>query len=146
MTEVRHIRTSDEQEQAYAIRHEVFVVEQQVPASEEIDEHEPIAEHYLALADGKAIGTARWRITEKGVKLERFAVLKEWRKSGAGRALLRKMLEDIHATPSLEKVLCYLHAQVAASGFYAKEGFTAKGKPFDECGIQHYYMYRQPED
>ncbi len=57
----------------------VFVVEQEVDAAEEYDEFDDSSVHFLTKMDGSPVGTARWRFTANGVKLERFAVRKEAR-------------------------------------------------------------------
>ncbi|MCX6290837.1 MAG: GNAT family N-acetyltransferase [Bacteroidetes bacterium] len=121
---------------ASEIRRNVFVEEQRVSPDEEYDEHENESTHYLVYLDDKAIGTARWRKTEKGIKLERFAVLKEHRNSGAGSAVLTKVLSDV--IPLNEKI--YLHSQVAALNFYLKAGFVTEGDEFVEANIRHYKM------
>ena len=77
---------------AFSIRQKVFVVEQKVDAREEYDEHEEESLHYLLYKDETPIGTARWRHTDKGVKLERFAVLPDYRKDGAGSFLVNEVL------------------------------------------------------
>jgi GNAT superfamily N-acetyltransferase len=79
---------------AWDIRKVVFVVEQECP--EELEwEFEEESTHYLAFLNGKAVGTARWRVTEKGIKLERFAVLKEARGKGVGSSLVKYLLEEL---------------------------------------------------
>ena len=121
---------------AFEIRRKVFVVEQEVDEREEYDEFEPTSIHYLVHADGTPVGTARWRITENGIKLERFAVLKEYRNAKAGRTVLLKVLDDV--TPLGKKI--YLNAQVTAMNFYEREGFIAEGEMFMECNIKHFRM------
>ena len=75
-----HIATTQQElSHVRAIREKVFIVEQNVPEEVEIDEYEDSSNHVIALLDEKCIGTARWRNTEEGIKLERFAVLKEKR-------------------------------------------------------------------
>ena len=67
----------------FAIREEVFVVEQEVAAEEEFDEYEEESHHFVALDErDNPIGSARWRYTDKGIKLERFAAKKNWRGRG----------------------------------------------------------------
>jgi predicted GNAT family N-acyltransferase len=119
---------------AWAIRKEVFVGEQGVDEALEY-EFEEVCRHFLALAEQKPVGTARWRETDKGIKLERFAVLREYRGMGVGEGLLKAVLSDI---PIGQRV--YLHAQVAAADFYAKHGFKPIGLMFQEAGIDHYVM------
>jgi predicted GNAT family N-acyltransferase len=121
---------------AFAIRNTVFVEEQKVSREEEYDEHESVARHYLLFSDGIPAGTARMRSTEKGVKLERFAVLPRFRNKGAGAALVSRVLADALASGNT----IYLHAQVAAMNLYKRSGFTAEGELFYEAGIPHYKM------
>lgn len=121
---------------AFHIRRKVFVDEQQVNRTDEHDIYEPIAHHYLAFADEQPVGAARWRETENGIKLERFAVIKEFRNKGIGSLLLKKILRD---TSKLQKSI-YLHAQMNAVNFYKREGFKIVGDVFTEANIQHYKM------
>ena len=123
-------------ETIFKIREKVFVEEQQVDASEEFDSFESTSLHYLGTLNSIPAGTARWRITEKGIKLERFAVLPEFRNQGIGSAILTKVLSDVKNTG----VPLYLHAQITAIDFYSRHGFIKVGELFEECGIQHYKM------
>jgi predicted GNAT family N-acyltransferase len=128
---------------AFAIRREVFVVGQNVPAEDERDAHDVDgATHYLARAtDGTPCGAARWRKTEAGVKLERFAVLSDYRNQQVGAALLKQVLQDVDA--QFSGALVYLHAQLRAVRFYERHGFEKVGEMFEECAIQHYKMVRR---
>jgi predicted GNAT family N-acyltransferase len=136
------ITTPADQDLAYAIRMRVFVEEQKVPAEEEVDEYEPLARHFLEVRDGKAVGTARWRYTDKGIKLERFAVLGPCRGLGVGRALLEAVLADVTSNPDSEGKVIYLHAQLTAEPFYAASGFVQEGEVFYEAGIAHVRMVK----
>ena len=117
------------------IREKVFIVEQNVPEEVEIDEYENSSNHVIALLDEKYIGTARWRNTEDGVKLERFAVLKEKRGFGVGKKLVEFILKKIKDEPFV-----YLHAQDHVISFYAQFGFNPIGDHFYEGGISHQKM------
>lgn len=132
----KNIESEEEMKEAMAIRTKVFVEEQQVPPEMEYDEHESESTHYLATLQGTAIGTARWRHTSKGVKLERFAVLKPHRGKGVGKILVEQVLQDLEN----ESKTIYLHAQVQVIPFYEKLGFETKGDYFEEAGIQHKVM------
>lgn len=121
---------------AFTIRQKVFVEEQKVDAREEYDEHEEESLHYLLYKEETPIGTARWRQTDKGVKLERFAVLPEFRKEGAGSFLVNAVLNDVK--PLNKKI--YLHSQVAAMNLYKRAGFKEEGELFYEANIPHYRM------
>ena len=54
----------------YALRHEVFVVGQDVPVELERDEHDDGCDHAVALRDGRVVGTQELGATE-------FAVIRE---------------------------------------------------------------------
>ena len=126
---------------AFAIREKVFVDEQGVPFDAEYDEHDrhPATRHYLARRPaGPPAGAARWRETAHGIKLERFAVLPEFRNQQVGEALLRAVLADVQA--EFPAAAVYLHAQLRAVPFYARHGFQPVGELFEECDIQHYKM------
>lgn len=127
-------------QEVFHIRELVFVVEQEVDPAEEYDEFEDTSTHFLAKLDGKPVGTARWRFTKNGVKMERFAVLQESRAKGVGQALVAAVLADIQATPEAEGKSKYLHAQLTAMPLYARFGFEKVGDMFEECNIQHYKM------
>jgi predicted GNAT family N-acyltransferase len=79
---------------AFEIRRVVFVIEQDCPPELEY-ENEEICQHYLAYYNNVPAATARWRETEKGIKLERFAVLKEFRRKGIAIALVNRLLADV---------------------------------------------------
>lgn len=133
---VDKIKTREEKENAFRIRKHVFVIEQEVDASEEYDDDDEKSTHFIAYCDGVACGTARWRFKDKGIiKLERFAVEKEYRGKGIGAAIVKAVLEDI---PLADKVM--MHAQLHAIPFYEKNGFETYGPEFEEAGIRHYAM------
>ncbi len=140
MIKVLHIQDKNLLNKAFEIREQVFVEEQQVPKDLEYDEFEESARHFLAYSDEIACGTARWRFTEKGVKLERFAVLESHRKLGVGLALVKAVISDIQAHPNYEGQMLYLHAQITALPLYAKAGFEKVGEEFIEADIRHYKM------
>jgi predicted GNAT family N-acyltransferase len=130
-------------EKAFAIREEVFVVEQQVASDEEFDEFEDESQHFVALdSDDQPIGSARWRRTEKGIKLERFTVKKPLRGKGLGSAIVQAVLDDLKEKAEAGTFL-YMHAQLDAVPLYAKFNFKKKGDQFDECGIMHYLMWKK---
>ncbi len=136
--QIQLITTSDMLQKAFDIRREVFVIEQMVSETEEYDQ-EDVSTHFIALYDGLPVGTARYRTTPNGIKLERFAILKPFRSMGVGSAILQYMLQELSAFEGL----IYLHAQLTAMGLYSKFGFEAIGEQFEEAGIQHYKMTYQ---
>ena len=125
---------------ANTIRTNVFVVEQKVDQRLEFDEYENVARHYLVFYKGIPVATARWRETAEGVKLERYAVEKEYRNKGVASLILQETLKD---TLPLNKKI-YLNSQVVAIGFYKKFGFKSEGELFVEADIDHYKMVYRP--
>jgi len=118
------------------VRNEVFVLEQGVSECDEYDSFEGVATHYLIQKDGHNCGAARWRKTAKGIKLERFAVLEQYRGKEIGKHLVKEVLKDVIGF----NVTIYLHAQIQVVDFYQKLGFMKVGDLFEEAGIKHYVM------
>ena len=132
--------TDELKEKAFVLREEVFVVEQRVDKREEFDEYEMSSRHFVVLDDsGDAIGACRWRRTDYGIKMERFAVKATRRGMGIGQALVQAAIEDITTQEGTGQRL-YMHAQLSAIGLYKKFGFKKVGDMFEECQIQHYKM------
>ena len=132
---VRIVENAKEMEIVRDIRHRVFIVEQNVPQHVEVDQFEESSRYLLAALDGQFVGTARWRKTAKGTKLERFGVLQDKRTYGVGRALVEFMLEQVK-----NEAVVYLHAQDHVISFYIKFGFQPIGEHFYEGGISHHEM------
>ena len=125
---------------ARAIRHAVFVEEQGVPVELELDGLDDQCRHFLVrreLANGgeQAIATARARVTARGWKIERVAVVREQRGRSVGAALVRYMLGS-----APENQVVYIHAQQSAIGFWERVGFAVEGPEFFEAGIPHRRM------
>ena len=137
MIEIKKFRFKDENlmKEAHRIRYEVFVIGQNCP--EELEwEFEEESTHFLLIENDIPLASARHRKTEKGYKLERFAVLSEARKKGFGMLILKAILEDIKESNALK----YMHAQEQVIPFYEKVGFEKSGNVFEEAGIMHYKM------
>ena len=77
------------------------------------------------------VGLLDGRNTDKGIKLERFAVLTKYRSSGVGKRLVEEVLKDV--LPMKQKI--YLHAQIQTVDFYQKLSFEKDGEIFEEAGI-----------
>ncbi len=135
--EIRKFRFDDKKmmKRSNEIRKTVFINEQQVDPEIEY-EFEEEGNYYLLFVDDKAVATARWRETAKGIKLERFALLREFRNKGLGTILLNEVLEDVK---KLNKPI-YLHSQVKAINYYKRAGFKEVGIHFWEADIEHVKM------
>lgn len=142
--EVR-LATAGDLPTVYALRHEVFVVGQDVPAELERDEHDDGCDHAVALRDGRVVGTGRL-LSRSGDgraatgTVGRMAVEAGERGCGVGAAVLVR-LERRAVELGLAAV--QLHAQVHARRFYERAGYTAYGQTYLEAGIEHVSMRKQ---
>lgn len=137
MIYVQKATAPEDLQKAFTIRDNVFVHGQNVPARLE-HEHDDISHHFLATVDNIPVGAARWRKTEQGYKLERFAVLKEYRGKGIATAMINSVLSDLPQ----DATYIYLNAQIEAVPVYEKNGFIKIGEQFEEAGIQHFKMVK----
>jgi predicted GNAT family N-acyltransferase len=132
---VKFVENDWELKEAFSIRRTVFIEEQNVPEVIELDSFDKTAAHILAFDREKPIGTARWRTTGNGIKLERFAVLKEFRGMGIGKLLVQFIMEHLGSDKKI-----YLHAQESVVAFYEKFDFQVQGELFSEADIPHRLM------
>jgi predicted GNAT family N-acyltransferase len=137
--EVRPTRDADEVEHALQLRERVFCGEQGVDLEIERDEHDRDALHLVAVDDGRVVGTCRVLVDGQLAQIGRMVVEAELRGAGVGAALLRAGEQAARAAGA---GTVRLHAQVTARGFYARGGYTARGEPFVEDGIDHVTMER----
>ncbi len=125
--------TSDLMPAVYAVRHQVFVVEQAVPPALERDAFDAIAVHLVALRGDDVVGTLRIVVVGgRTAKIGRMAVLAAERKAGIGTRLMEHAA-DIARTMNVHDI--ELHAQLTAKPFYARLGYRAEGEVFEEAGI-----------
>ncbi len=149
MPAIRVAQSPGDLELVRAVRHEVFVVEQNVPEELEYDELDATSLHVLAVgADGTPLGTGRLihgaealALTgaEGRVLLGRLAVVKAARGTGLGAELVRAIEAAGRERGALE---LELHAQVQALGFYERLGYAAEGPVYPSAGIPHRTMTR----
>ena len=122
------------------IRQKVFVDEQNVKYEEEvIPQEEKEAKHFLIYYKETPVGTIRYRITgNREIKLERFAILKDYRNKGYGKEaflyLVNKLGEEFNPC------LVYFNAQYQLLDYYKKLGFIEEGETFYEANIKHIRM------
>ena len=126
---------------ASAIRTEVFVHEQAIPAEMEWDAADASCVHAVAYNRlGMPLATGRLLEHAPGVaKIGRMAVRQPLRGGGAGRAVLNALLQAARERGDREAVL---HAQLSAAGFYSRAGFNERGPRFEEAGIPHVEMVK----
>lgn len=143
MIRVKKVENDQELKEAFKIREVVFIDEQACPPEEEFDGFDDESIHFIAYIDGEPVGTCRYRKTRKGLKLERFAVVKAQRGSGVGKRLVQTTLGHIEKQNLAKGTLIYLHAQVSAMPLYARYGFQKVGEKFEEVGIEHFEMEKR---
>lgn len=123
-------------DKVYALRNEVFVIEQQVDPTIERDARDKEATHIVATMDNLVVGCARlfW---EDGAHVGRLAVAKEYRNKGVGRAICQYII-DLAKERNCHQV--WLNAQLVSYDFYLKIGFTPVGDVFYEANMAHVKM------
>jgi predicted GNAT family N-acyltransferase len=138
--EIKTVQYQDSMVAINQIRTKVFQEEQGVSAELEFDGLDASAIHFLAYVNGKAVGTARIReIDADAVKIERLAVLPDYRKQGLGKQLMRSALSTI---TQRGKCLVIVHAQAYIAQLYQQLGFAIVGEQFNEAGISHVKMVK----
>jgi predicted GNAT family N-acyltransferase len=118
-----------------AIREQVFMQEQHVPAELEWDGLDDACHHALALSsNGEAVGCGR--ITPDG-HIGRVAVLPEWRGKRIGSGILETLVDYARSQhyPMVE-----LNAQVQVIPLYEHFGFETVGEVFMDANIPHRRM------
>jgi predicted GNAT family N-acyltransferase len=132
------------------VRHDVFVVEQGVPAELEQDSQDAEADHLVAYLGDAAVGAGRLVVEPPGFAgtdpslgavghLGRLAVRHEARGSGLGASLVRAI--EARATERGIRVMA-LSSQTYAIPFYERLGYAAHGNEFDDAGLPHRWMTR----
>ena len=124
---------------AQAIRTEVFIEEQQIPAHMEWDDADADALHAVAFNRmGLPLATGRLLTHAPGVaRIGRMATRSMARGSQVGRAVLDALVAAARERGDSEVLL---NAQVRAQSFYAGAGFTPFGHVAEEAGIPHIEM------
>lgn len=138
MIAIHLARNREEIGEALKIREEVFIKGQNVSPELDRDGLDESAEHAILYLDSKPVGTARLRYLGNRIKLERFAVLEEFRGFGLGAKLMnfligqgkKKGVDEIH-----------MHAQHYLVNYYSKFGFRPRGEIFYEANIKHIEMF-----
>jgi predicted GNAT family N-acyltransferase len=122
---------------AAALRQQVFVVEQGVPAELELDEMDAQSLHAVACQDGVPVATGR--LLPDG-HIGRMAVRQDARGAGTGSLVLCALMDEARRRGDRDVVL---HAQLSAREFYARHGFEPEGEVFMDAGIEHIAMRRR---
>jgi len=125
-------------ERAWSIRKKVFIDEQNVPESIELDAFDEHSWHLLLIDEDIPIATGRLVINDDGNYLiGRVAVLKAYRGQGVGKKIMENLLRKAwsESAQSVE-----IHAQTHALTFYENLGFKVVGAEYMEAGMPHVTM------
>jgi predicted GNAT family N-acyltransferase len=133
------VENQKELEDAFSVRRTVFINEQNVPAEEELDHHEDEATHFVLYHEGSPIGAGRFRFVDGYGKVERICVLKEARKTGAGKRIMNG-IEEYALEEDIRKLK--LNSQTHAIPFYAGLGYEVVSEEFLDAGIPHKTMIK----
>ena len=124
----------------HRIRRQVFVVEQQLFADDDVDVHDTAAAtvHVLGFDDGVPAGTVRlFPVGDNIWKGDRLAVLPGHRHSGLGPPLVRFAVATAGA---LGGSLMVAQIQAGNVRFFQALGWTTMGAPADYLGRLHQQM------
>ena len=119
------------------VRKNVFADELGISESKLFDEYDETCDHFI-LFDGKnAVGSVRFMLYEKTIKLERMAILQEFRRKNYGKNVILQLREFYN---SLGYAQIFLDSIYSVRGFYKKCGFLEQGEIFRRVGIDHIRM------
>lgn len=140
---IKILNSKDELEQGFALRNEVFVLEQNVPKELEFDEIDKLNTtiHVGYFSNDELIGIARiLDIDKKVLHIGRVAIAKSHRGSGIGRELILGC-EEIATNIIKNPFSIELSAQLRAEKFYQNLGYTRINNTiYLDAGIEHIDM------
>ncbi|HEY96638.1 MAG TPA: GNAT family N-acetyltransferase [Dehalococcoidia bacterium] len=127
---------------ANEVRRQVFIIEQGIAEELVFEKSGDGDEINIVVKDQNSIiGTARVVFpADNTAKIERMAVLKNYRKKGLGKGIILFLNEEFKRRNVAHIIL---HAQYQAIDFYKACGFHESGPPFQEAGIKHVKMEMQ---
>ncbi|WP_274309271.1 GNAT family N-acetyltransferase [Solibacillus daqui] len=141
MFDVKLVTTDEDRERAFTLRKEVFVKEQGVPITLELDEHDSTAIHFIVNDGNDTIATARLREIEPKIgKVERVCVLSSYRGKRLG-ILIMETVEQYASSIEFQKLK--LNAQSYAVPFYEKLGYVVTSPEFMDADIPHRAMEKE---
>ena len=134
------LAVAEDMHAVFALRYDVFVIGQAVPADLERDDLDAAADHIVAARGGVVVGTGRLLapgVLEPDATIGRMAVAERARGAGVGAAVLARLEQQagLRGWPAVE-----LHAQLHAEVFYRRAGYRPFGETYLEAGIAHIGM------
>ncbi|HSD29696.1 MAG TPA: GNAT family N-acetyltransferase [Vicinamibacteria bacterium] len=139
---VRFASTTQDLDAGYALRRQVFEVEQNIPRPLDRDPYDFNADHVVAYDDaGRCVGTGRIvRLDARTAQVGRMAVAAAERKHGVG-ALILEALERMATLRGLTELA--VASQLPAESFYRNRGFERAGETFLDQGVPHVLMRKR---
>ncbi|KGP74330.1 GNAT family N-acetyltransferase [Pontibacillus yanchengensis] len=135
---IQQATTEQQKKDAFFVRQKVFVEEQHVPIEQELDQFDEYATHFVGYEHDAPVAASRLRFVEGYGKLERIAVVKDYRGNSFGKQMILFM-EDFVKEEGYSKTK--LNAQTRAIGFYESLGYEViSDEEFMDAGIPHKTM------
>ena len=140
MSEINILKLNFNDEDFLHIRHirkSVFNTELGISESELFDKHDETCDHFLIFNGKKIVGSVRIRSMNTSIKLERMAILKEFRTKNYGKNCILQ-IKEYYSAKNISQII--LDSIYSVRGFYKKCGFIEEGEIFQRVGIDHIRM------
>lgn len=142
--DIKKVSSTKELEICSKLRKEVFGIEEKAPETlfiiDDKDMESTISSFILRL-EGIPVASCRYiKIDDEVIKLQRMVVLKEYRKKGLAREIL-KYLEVDAIKSGFKKII--MDSAESAAIFYEKCGYIKKSDVFYEDGRPHIKMEKE---
>lgn len=123
-----------QQAAAFALRYDVFVLEQGISLQDEFDELDTPERNYFVVYEGDlAVATIRYQEKDaQAIQPDRFCVHKKYRKMGIGKELLTRL--EKHALDAGYR-FSVLSAEISALPFYESLHYAVSSTEYLEDGI-----------
>ena len=119
------------------IRKTVFTDELGISESKLFDEYDESCDHFIIFDGMNIVGSIRFVSLGKTIKLERMAILQEYRTKDYGKECILQLKEFYHA---IGYTKIFLDSIYSVRNFYKKCGFLEEGEIFQRVGIDHIRM------
>ena len=119
------------------IRKTVFSNELEISESELFDDFDNSCDHFLIFDGTNIVGSLRIIVMDDKIKLERMAILKEYRTKSYGKLCISQ-IKEYYSALGFSQII--LDSIFSVKTFYKKCGFMEEGKTFQRVGIDHIRM------
>ena len=119
------------------IRKNVFTDELGIPESELFDNNDETCDHFILFDGTRVVGTIRFLVMQNYIKLERMAILSDFRAKNYGKYAISQLTEYYGNAGYIKMILDSIYS---VRDFYKKCGFIEEGDIFQRVGIDHIRM------